>query len=115
LVTRHCPEHLDDRWPDHDRSRRRIPDRRPPRPSFTLADQFGRPVSFSSLHGREVALAFIDSRCTTVCPLTAEIPCEAQNRLGPADSKRVALMASNANPTSVLSGPTGYGREPQGR
>ena len=48
-----------------------------------------------------MALAFIDSRCTTVCPLTAEILREAQNQLGPADSKRVALVAINANPTAA--------------
>jgi cytochrome oxidase Cu insertion factor (SCO1/SenC/PrrC family) len=70
-------------------------------PNFTLVDQFGRPVSFSSLRGKEVALAFIDSHCTTVCPLTAEILRQARNQLGPADSKRVALVAVNANPAAA--------------
>ena len=33
-----------------------------PAPAFTLVDQFGHPVTLSSLRGREVVLAFIDSR-----------------------------------------------------
>src|ERR1700731_742064 len=40
-------------------------------PDFTLTDQFGRSVAFSSLRGHEVVLAFIDARCKTLCPLTA--------------------------------------------
>jgi cytochrome oxidase Cu insertion factor (SCO1/SenC/PrrC family) len=70
-------------------------------PSFTLADQFGRPVSLSSLRGHEVVLAFIDSRCTTVCPLTAAILRDALHRIGPAGSRRAALVAVNANPTAA--------------
>ena len=70
-------------------------------PSFSLADQFSRPVSLSSLRGREVVLAFIDSRCTTVCPLTAAILREALHRIGPAGSRRVALVAVNANPAAA--------------
>ena len=40
-------------------------------PDFTLIDQFGHPVTLSSLQGHEVVLAFIDSRCKTLCPLTS--------------------------------------------
>lgn len=46
-------------------------------------------------------LAFIDSRCTTVCPLTAAILREALHRIGPAGSRRVALVAVNANPAAA--------------
>ena len=42
-------------------------------PDFTLSDQFGHPVTLSSLRGHEVVLAFIDSRCKTLCPLTSSI------------------------------------------
>jgi len=70
-------------------------------PGFTLADQFGRPVSLSSLRGHEVVLAFIDSRCTTVCPLTAAILRDALHRIGPAGSSRVALVALNADPAAT--------------
>lgn len=70
-------------------------------PGFTLADQFGRTVSLSSLRGHEVVLAFIDSRCTTVCPLTAAILRNALRRIGPVDARRVALVAVNADPAAT--------------
>lgn len=75
-----------------------------PAPDFNLIDQFGHPVTLSSLRGREVVLAFIDSRCTSLCPLTAEIMYDAKARLGGAAASQVALVAINANPsaTSVL-------------
>jgi cytochrome oxidase Cu insertion factor (SCO1/SenC/PrrC family) len=47
-----------------------------------------------------VVLAFIDSRCTTVCPLTAAILHTALARLGGA-SAHVSLVAVNANPTAT--------------
>ncbi len=75
-----------------------------PAPDFNLIDQFGNSVTLSSLRGREVVLAFIDSRCTSLCPLTAEIMYDAKARLGAAAASQVALVAINANPsaTSVL-------------
>jgi cytochrome oxidase Cu insertion factor (SCO1/SenC/PrrC family) len=71
-----------------------------PAPAFTLTDQFGRTVSLSSLHGHEVVMAFIDTRCTTVCPLTAAILRNAVHRIGPA-AANVDLVAVNANPTAT--------------
>ncbi len=71
-----------------------------PAPGFTLTDQFGRRVSLSSLRGKPVVLAFIDSRCTTVCPLTASSLIDAQKLLGRAAS-RVALVAVNVNPAAT--------------
>jgi len=69
-------------------------------PDFNLVDQFGHSVTLSSLRGREVVLAFIDSRCKTLCPLTAEIMYNAKKQLGPSTSERVALVAINANPVA---------------
>ena len=51
-------------------------------PDFNLTDQFGHPVTLSSLRGHEVVLAFIDSRCTSICPLTANIMYDARANLG---------------------------------
>ncbi len=70
-------------------------------PGFTLTDQFGRTVSLSSLRGHEVVLAFIDSRCETVCPLTAAILRNALHAIGQADARRVDLVAVNANPVAT--------------
>src|SRR6202035_1562430 len=41
-----------------------------PAPDFTLTDQFGHSVSLHSFRGKVVVLAFNDSQCTTICPLT---------------------------------------------
>lgn len=72
-----------------------------PAPDFKLTDQFGQAVSLSSLRGREVVLAFIDARCTTLCPLTAEILYDARAQLGSSAAKQIALVAVNANPTAT--------------
>jgi cytochrome oxidase Cu insertion factor (SCO1/SenC/PrrC family) len=70
-------------------------------PDFTLTDQFGHPVTLSSLRGHEVALAFIDARCKTLCPLTAQIMYDARVQLGSSAASRVDLVAVNANPTAT--------------
>src|SRR5438128_6153376 len=72
-----------------------------PAPDFNLVDQFGHSVTLSSLRGREVVLAFIDARCTTLCPLTAEILYDARAQLGSSTAKQIALVAINANPTAT--------------
>lgn len=69
-------------------------------PDFNLVDQFGHSVTLSSMRGREVVLAFIDSRCKTLCPLTAEIMYNAKKQLGSSTASRVALVAINANPVA---------------
>ena len=70
-------------------------------PDFTLTDQFGHPVTLSSLRGHEVVLAFIDARCKTLCPLTAQIMYNARVQLGSSAASRVDLVAVNANPTAT--------------
>jgi cytochrome oxidase Cu insertion factor (SCO1/SenC/PrrC family)/thiol-disulfide isomerase/thioredoxin len=68
-------------------------------PGFTLTDQFDRSVSLSSFRGKVVLLAFNDSECTTICPLTTTAMVDAQRMLGTAGSK-VALLGVDANPTA---------------
>lgn len=70
-------------------------------PDFTLIDQFGHPFTLSSLRGHEVVLAFIDARCKTLCPLTAQIMYSARAQLGASAASRVELVAVNANPTAT--------------
>jgi len=70
-------------------------------PDFTLTDQLGHSVTLSSLRGHEVVLSFIDARCKTLCPLTAQIMYDARVRLGPSAASRVELVAVNANPTAT--------------
>ena len=56
-------------------------------PGFTLTDQYGRPVSLRSYRGRIVLLAFTDSHCTTICPLTTSAMVDAKRLLGTAGSR----------------------------
>lgn len=71
-----------------------------PAPDFTLDDQFGRPVSLHSFRGKVVILAFNDSECTTICPLTTQAMLDARAMLGKAAS-RVQLLGVDANPTAT--------------
>jgi protein SCO1/2 len=70
-------------------------------PDFTLTDQFGHPVTLSSLRGHEVVLAFIDSRCKTLCPLTSTIMYNAKAQLTSSAASQVQLVAVNANPSAT--------------
>lgn len=72
-----------------------------PAPDFKLVDQFGQSVALSSLRGHEIVLAFIDARCTTLCPLTAQIMYAAKARLGADAASKVMLIAVNANTTAT--------------
>ncbi|HLZ59777.1 MAG TPA: SCO family protein [Ktedonosporobacter sp.] len=70
-------------------------------PDFNLVDQFSQPMTLSSLRGHEVVLAFIDSQCKSLCPLTATIMYNAKAQLGPSAANKVVLIAVNANPTAT--------------
>jgi cytochrome oxidase Cu insertion factor (SCO1/SenC/PrrC family) len=58
----------------------------PPRavqaPDFSLVDQQGKAISLSGLRGRVVALTFLDTLCTNVCPLQARMLGGVQHDLG---------------------------------
>jgi cytochrome oxidase Cu insertion factor (SCO1/SenC/PrrC family) len=71
------------------------PTTRPAAPDFTLEDQFGNPETLSAFKGQTVLLTFVDSHCTTVCPLTAQLMERAKHDLG-ADHP-VQLLAVNVN------------------
>jgi cytochrome oxidase Cu insertion factor (SCO1/SenC/PrrC family) len=74
-----------------------------PAPDFTLQDELGRPVSLHSYRGRVVILAFNDSECTTVCPLTTTAMLDAKAMLGAAASQ-VQLLGIDANPNATALG-----------
>lgn len=69
-------------------------------PGFVLRDQLGRRTSLSQFRGKVVLLAFVDSHCTTICPLTTESMVDAVRLLGPAGSQ-VQLLGINANPLAT--------------
>ncbi len=69
-------------------------------PDFTLSDQFGKRASLSSFRGKVVVLAFNDSECTTICPLTTSAMVQAKAMLGSA-GKQVQLLGVDANPRAT--------------
>ena len=66
-------------------------------PGFTLTDQNGRPLSLAGMRGRAVLVAFIDDRCSQICPVLAQEFRVADQALGSA-AGRVALVGINVNP-----------------
>jgi len=71
-----------------------------PAPDFRLQNQFGRTVSLSQFRGRAVLLAFADSRCSTICPLTTTSMLQAVRLMGAA-GRHVQLVGINANPDAT--------------
>jgi cytochrome oxidase Cu insertion factor (SCO1/SenC/PrrC family) len=69
-------------------------------PDIKLVNQFGQPMSLSQFRGRVVILAFDDSMCTTVCPLTTESMVLAKELLGKA-GENVQLLGVDANPQAT--------------
>jgi cytochrome oxidase Cu insertion factor (SCO1/SenC/PrrC family) len=69
-------------------------------PGFRLTNQFGQQVSLSAFRGKVVVLAFTDSECTTVCPLTTASMLEAKQLLGRA-GQDVQLLGIDANPDAT--------------
>jgi cytochrome oxidase Cu insertion factor (SCO1/SenC/PrrC family) len=71
-----------------------------PAPDIRLQNQFGQAMSLSQFRGKVVMLAFEDSECTTVCPLTTQSMLEAKQLLGAAGDK-VQLLGIDANPDAT--------------
>jgi cytochrome oxidase Cu insertion factor (SCO1/SenC/PrrC family) len=69
-------------------------------PQIRLVNQFGQPMSLSQFHGKVVVLAFVDSECTTVCPLTTVSMTAARELLGAAGDQ-VQLLGVDANPAAT--------------
>jgi cytochrome oxidase Cu insertion factor (SCO1/SenC/PrrC family) len=69
-------------------------------PDIKLVNQFGQPMSLSQFRGRPVILAFSDSECTTVCPLTTQSMVLAKELLGKA-GENVQLIGVDANPQAT--------------
>lgn len=72
-----------------------------PAPNFTLTDQFGKSVSLSQYRGKVVVLAFQDSTCTNICPITSQEMVKAKQMLGPKAAAQVQLLAVDANPVAT--------------
>ena len=73
---------------------------RKPAPNVTLTNQFGQPMALRQFRGKAVLLSFVDSECTTVCPLTTLAMLQAKQMLGKAGDQ-VQLLGVDANPEAI--------------
>jgi cytochrome oxidase Cu insertion factor (SCO1/SenC/PrrC family) len=71
-----------------------------PAPDIKLTNQFGQPMALSQFRGKVVILAFADSECTTICPLTTQSMVLAKDLLGKAGNS-VQLLGVDANPQAT--------------
>ena len=65
-------------------------------PGFALRDQRGSLVSLGGLHGRAVAITFLDSHCRKACPVEGRELGEIARSLPP--SERPTLLIVGVNP-----------------
>jgi protein SCO1/2 len=69
-----------------------------PAADFTLTSQDGLPVSLHDYHGRVVAVAFIYTSCTDVCPLLTGNMAGVQDKLGSEFGPRIAFVSITVDP-----------------
>jgi cytochrome oxidase Cu insertion factor (SCO1/SenC/PrrC family) len=71
-----------------------------PAPGVSLVNQFGQRMSLRQFRGKVTLLSFVDSECTTICPLTTVSMVEAKQLLGKAGDD-VQLLGVDANPEAI--------------
>ena len=64
-----------------------------PAPPFALRDQDGRLVSLQSLRGKPVLLVFLDSRCTSACPIAGRELGSVMRHLTPATRPAIVVVS----------------------
>ena len=69
-----------------------------PAPAVQLRDQTGALISLAQFHGHPVVLTFMDSYCTTQCPITAQYINYAVQLLGSEGTAKVDWVAISLNP-----------------
>lgn len=75
-----------------------------PAPAFSLRDQHGSLVSLASLRGRPVVLTFLDSKCTSECPLAGRELGSIMRRLPAASRPQLVVVSvdpSGDTPRSI--------------
>jgi protein SCO1 len=67
-------------------------------PDFTLTSQDSKPVSLHDFRGKAVAIAFIYTSCTDVCPMLTANMASVEEKLGPAFGSKVAFISITVDP-----------------
>ncbi len=69
-----------------------------PAPDFALTSQDGARVSLSDFRGKAVAIAFIYTSCTDVCPMLTANMASVQDKLGSAFGSKIAFISITVDP-----------------
>lgn len=69
-----------------------------PAPDFSLVSQDGIPVSLISLRGKVVAVTFVYTYCSNICPLLTHELVEVQDALGADFGRKIAFVAITLDP-----------------
>ena len=72
-------------------------------PDFRLTDQTGVDRALSDFRGKVVVLAFLDSKCEDICPLTGQQLRKTYDSLGPGAGS-VAFLGVNVNTEAAAVG-----------
>jgi protein SCO1/2 len=67
-------------------------------PEFVLISQDRAPVSLGDYRGKVVAVTFILTRCTTMCPFLTPTMSFVQDQLGPDFGQRIAFVSITVDP-----------------
>jgi protein SCO1/2 len=73
-----------------------------PAPGFDLTDQRGRSVSLASLRGRPLLLTFLDSKCTTLCPIVGHQLGVVERHLGGQPVRLIIVSVDPADTRQTL-------------
>jgi protein SCO1/2 len=69
-----------------------------PAPPFALTAQDGRKVALADLRGKVVAVTFVYTACTDICPLLTQKMARIRDELGAAFGARVAFVSITLDP-----------------
>ena len=88
-------------------------------PDFTLTSQDRKEVSLHDFRGKAVAIAFIYTSCTDVCPMLTANMASVVEKLGPAFGSKIAFISITVDPErdtpEVLKEYAGsFGADPKG-
>ena len=64
-----------------------------PEPAVRLRDQTGRMVSLAQLRGHTVLVAFLDSRCRTICPIEGHQLARVEQLVPPAQRPQLVIIS----------------------
>jgi protein SCO1 len=69
-----------------------------PAPGFTLTSQDGEQISLASLRGKVVAVTFIFTRCTAMCPVLTPMMSLVEDRLGGDFGTKIVFASITVDP-----------------